>query len=100
MTETREKYGGPEPPYLYRGVDTRLQIMVTCRWGKCYYIFLPLCVITTLLKAVVLTCVCVVFVTPAVLSAVICFYGRVRMANPGSSRVSRDPFELLGALSK
>ena len=27
-------------------------------------------------------------------------YGRVRMANPGSSRVSRDPFELLRALSK
>ena len=26
--------------------------------------------------------------------------GLVRMANPGSSRVSRDPFELLGALSK
>ena len=29
MTETREKYGGPEPPYLYRGVEAWLQTMVT-----------------------------------------------------------------------
>ena len=39
----------------------------------------------------------VIFKTASLLDGLL---GRVRMANSGSSRVSRDPFELVGALSK
>ena len=31
ILETRERYGGAEPPYLFRGVDAWRQTMVACR---------------------------------------------------------------------